>query len=322
MDIIYFDPISSFPANLPSNKIFGAICIGIKELYGDDELSLMLEQFQEDKVPFILSSAFPFIYNEEKKERHHFFPKPIVKPAMFVNYEKYYDAIKNYKKVKYLDQVLFNRFINGKTDENSLIMDIDNNKVRIIKKNILIESYIDNDFVIRKQDIPHNILNRLSNASENFYYTTGTNYKNSGLFFLIKIFNNTYRSKINASLRFIEDRGFGGDISTGMGQFKLSVAIDKELINEPQENSRYSIMLSLYSPEHFNSFDKEKCWYELMRIRGRCGDGFMKKGIWAFKEGSTFSIHDQEKHGKVIYVRKNPDVVEYGIAYPIRMVGK
>jgi CRISPR type III-A-associated RAMP protein Csm4 len=105
-----------------------------------------------------------------------------------------------------------------------------------------------------------------------------------------------------------------------MGQFKLSIVTDSELINEPERDAGSSMTLSLYSPEDFDSFDKKRCWYELIKIRGRCGDGFMKKSIWVFKEGSTFPIHDQKICGKVVYVRENPDVVEYGIAFSVRMV--
>ena len=320
MDTVYLDPLSPFPTDLPSNRIFGAICVGMNELYGDGELSSMLEQFRGGSAPYILSSAFPFVYGEDNKTKYHFFPKPIVKPSELDDHERHYDAAKKYKMVKYLDQVLFNRFINGETNEISLIGGLSSNNVKIIRKMFLTGTDINNDFAIRKQDTPHNILNRLSGSSENFYYTTGLNFKNSGLFFLIKFYDNSYRSKVIASLRFIEDRGFGGDISSGMGQFKLSIVTDSELINEPEHDAGSSMTLSLYSPEDFNSFDKKRCWYELMKIRGRCGDGFMKKSVWAFKEGSTFPIRDQKICGKVTYVRENPDVVEYGIAFPVRMV--
>lgn len=320
MDTVYLDPLSLFPTDLPSNRIFGAICVGMNELYGDSELSSMLEQFREGSAPFVLSSAFPFIYGETIKEKYHFFPKPIVKPVVLDDYEGYYDTFKDYKKVKYLDQALFNRFINGETNESSLIRDLKNGDTKTIGKKFLTGSDVSDDFTIKKQDTPHNILNRLSGSSENFYYTTGLNFKNSGLFFLIKFYDNAYRSKVMASLRFIEDRGFGGDISSGMGQFKLSIVTDSELVNEPGHDAGSSMTLSLYSPEDFSSFDKKRCWYELMKIRGRCGDGFMKKSIWVFKEGSTFPIRDQKICGKVVYVRENPDVVEYGIAFSVRMV--
>ncbi|MEA3325659.1 MAG: type III-A CRISPR-associated RAMP protein Csm4 [Euryarchaeota archaeon] len=320
MDTVYLDLLSPFPIDLQSNRIFGAICVGMNELYGDDELSSMLEQFRGGSAPFILSSAFPFVYGEDNKTKYHFFPKPIVKPSALDDHEEHYDAAKNYKKVKYLDQSLFNRFINGETNEILLIRDLSSNNVKIARKMFLTGTDINNDFVIRKQDTPHNILNRLSGSSENFYYTTGLNFENSGLFFLIKFYDKAYRSKVMASLRFIEDRGFGGNISSGMGQFKLSVVTDSELIKKPERDAGYSMTLSLYSPEDFNSFDKSRCWYELIKTRGRCGDGFMKKSIWVFKEGSTFPIHDQKICGKVVYVRENPDVVEYGIAFPVGMV--
>ena len=86
MNVVYLKPKSLFPTNLPSDTIFGAICVAIKEIYGEDELDSMLGLFNGKNNPFVLSSAFPFVNGSDGK--HHFFPKLIIEPfkESIINY--------------------------------------------------------------------------------------------------------------------------------------------------------------------------------------------------------------------------------------------
>jgi CRISPR-associated protein Csm4 len=104
MEIVYLKPKSLFPTNLPSNMIFGAICVAIKEIYGEDGLDQMLDLFDGENNPFVLSSAFPFVNGSDGK--HHFFPKLIVEPFKepITNYG---DHAKEFKKVRWIHQDIF-----------------------------------------------------------------------------------------------------------------------------------------------------------------------------------------------------------------------
>ena len=126
--------------------------------------------------------------------------------------------------------------------------------------------------------------------------------------------------KIRSALKFLEDRGFGGDVSSGQGQFEVEGMENGRVITEPAEANGFTI-LSLYSPSsEFDSFDKSQVWYELMKVQGRCKNGEMKKSLFMLKEGSTFPSSDQKFYGKIEEVRPEPKrVVEYGIAFPIKM---
>jgi len=315
-DCVYLTPKSLFPTSLPSNTIFGAICIGLKEIYGDEELKKMLALFSEGTIPFILSSAFPFV--GDSKDKHHFFPKPIDEPFEGTITD-YLDQAKRFKKARYVHQSVFNAWINGTLSELDIIKDFDK-KYHVSGVLLTHKEEMDLDFGLIVADTPHNVLNRLSNKSENFYYSTGAYYRNAGLFFLIKFLDESYRSKIMAALRFIEDRGFGGDISSGRGQFELNFVESTELIKEPEEADAFTTM-SLYSPDNeFNSLDKNRIWYELTKIQGRSSDGRMKKSVFMFKEGSTFPLLNLEFYGGVKEVRPAPKrVVEYGLAFPVKM---
>ena len=73
---VRLSPISSFQAFPASDTLFGAICWGIKRLYGDEKLLEMLKDFNSGNPRFVLSSAFPLLKNG-KDTPLAFYPKPI-----------------------------------------------------------------------------------------------------------------------------------------------------------------------------------------------------------------------------------------------------
>lgn len=315
MEIVYLKPKSLFPTNLPSNMIFGAICVAIKEIYGEDGLDQMLDLFDGKNSPFVLSSAFPFVNGSDGK--HHFLPKLIVEPFK-EPITNYWDQAKEFKKVRWIHQDIFNDWINGNTSELNIIKEFGTGYKT--KGGLLIQKETDLDPKLIITDVAHNQLNRLSNRSENFFYSTGAYFRNVGFFFLIAFFDKSYELKIISALKFLEDRGLGGDISSGHGQFEIESVENGGVITEPDKADSFTT-LSLYSPgSEFDSFDKSQAWYELVKIQGRCKDGFVKKPLFMLKEGSTFPCSDQKYNGKIEEVRPEPKrVVEYGIAFPINM---
>jgi len=71
--LVYIKPLSIFP-KLHSDTIFGALLSAISELY-PDLVEDLVSKFKETP-PFLVSSAFPFVYNG--KEKVKFFPKIIL----------------------------------------------------------------------------------------------------------------------------------------------------------------------------------------------------------------------------------------------------
>ena len=57
--LIYIKPLSVFP-ELHSDRLFGAIFSAISELY-PEKLNEIIENFEDNNPPFIISSAFPAI---------------------------------------------------------------------------------------------------------------------------------------------------------------------------------------------------------------------------------------------------------------------
>ena len=165
--------------------------------------------------------------------------------------------------------------------------------------------------------MPNNSINRLTNETDNIFYSEGVEYGNMGLFFLIDIINPEYESILKSALKFLKDRGLGRDISTGKGQFDYE--IEDISLNELYENEGNKfITLSRFIP---TSDDLEEiiadCNYELGSKRGRDKSGEIRSQIRFFKEGSTFK-NSKEFYGRLVDVGINFPAVEYGFAYTIK----
>lgn len=304
-EVIYIKPISAFPFPLHSDTLFGAICYGMKELFGEDEVKGL------DKPKFLLSSAFPFLEQDNKKI--HFFPKIIFPPKKIST--ELMDNAKIYKKARFIHESLFNKLLDGELSEEDVISNIDDYKV---KNGILMPRNIDY-MIFRISDMPRNVINRITNKSEDFFYTSGALFENGGVFFLIKYIRGeeNCKKKIRASIEFLRDRGIGGDISVGKGVFSVEYG---EIDIENENKGDFFVTLSLYSPtdEELKKFGKNM-WYNVIRREGKCKDGESKKAIFMFGEGSIFPEIDKQIYGRIEKVRDSPQVFQYGLAFPLKV---
>jgi len=305
---VYIKPRSAFPLTVASDSLFGAICCGIGELYGEEAVKNIVNR---GRPPFLISSAFPFIENDGKVE--HFFPKLIVEPAR-VDINLLENA-KKYKKVRFIHESIFTDWMDGDISELMLIEGLGGNYR--LEKGLLVPKEIDIKFDIRTVDLAQNILNRLTSQSKDFFYLTRAYFLNSGLFFMIRFYDD-YKEKVIAAMRFLKDRGIGGDISTGKGYFEFFF---KEEGVQLGENGGSFVTLSRYCPtkDEIEGFSREKMWYEIEKVQGRCMDGVIKKSLFMFKEGSTFPDIGRSFYGRIEKVRENPDVVEFGYSFPIKV---
>jgi CRISPR-associated protein Csm4 len=305
---VYLRPKSPFPNTVPSDTLFGAICCGLGELYGKEKVDALLNS---KEPPFLISSAFPFVDNGGKKE--HFLPKLIVEPAEIdINL---FDKAKEYKKAVFIHERIFNEWIRGEVSELGLIEGI-GDSYRVVK-GLLVPKGFDIKFDIKTADLAQNILNRLTAQSEDFFYLTKTYFLNSGLFFMIRFYGDC-KEEILAALRFLEDRGIGGDVSTGKGWFESSFGENR--LKEPEDGGLF-VTLSRYCPtkDEIERFPRERIYYELTRTRGRSRDGVIKRPLFMFKEGSTFPDLGKTFYGKIERVRENPDIIEFGYGFPIKV---
>lgn len=307
--LVYIKPLTLFQ-ELHSDTLFGAICSAISVLY-PEKIDKLIKDF-EKKPPFLLSSAFPYIYDDEKCIR--FYPK-----VNFISKYKDYDSviIKKYKSIQYIDEKLFIELITGKTTEDNIIQNLNNyytNYSMLMKENPKI------DFRCSNRIIPGNTINRVNNASENIYYSDGIDYDNMGLYFFIKINEEEYSDIIKSALKYLKDLGFGKDISIGKGQFDYKIEEDEIETKIYDNDGNYFVTLSRYIPtiENIENITEDSA-YEISYKRGRSSKGEIRKQIRFFTEGSTFENKEIDFYGQIIHSGKDTPAVEYGYAFPIKI---
>lgn len=309
--LVYIKPLSMFP-KLHSDTLFGALTSAISELF-PDKVEEMLNEFRNNNPQFLISSTFPFVYNEKTKIR--FFPKIILNTKS----EKIddIDSLKEYKKVDFLEESIFFDILSQNISENEIISNFEN---YYKTGNLLMSKDYGFDVSFENNILPNNTINRLTNETETIFYSEGVEYGNMGLFFLIEILNDEYESILTSALKFLKDRGLGRDISTGKGQFDYE--IEDISINDLYENTGEKfITLSRFIPKDDElELIISDCNYELGSKRGRDKSGEIRNQIRFFKEGSTFS-KSKEIFGQLVDVGIDFPAVEYGYAYMISYGG-
>ncbi len=311
--IIYIQPTSSFQF-LSSDTLYGAICSAVCTLYKDfDQIIELLNT----SPPFLITSAFPFV---GEKNVDHFFPKPM---EMLQKLDKVRneDSMKKIKKAKYIHESIFNKWINGEINEEYIIYNYDEFK---IENGFIYPEKCKLNFKIESIDIPQNSLNRLSLLSD-IFYSSSNYFRNAGLFFIVRFTKKEYEKKYNdiiqSAIRFLSDRGFGGDISSGKGHFDVRCIDDKDIIFPPEKGERF-VSLSCYHPtsDEIKSYmDKKNLWYDILIRRSRGADGRTRKQIRYFSEGSTFPDISKEIYGTTIPISK--DAIGFGYAFNVKMIG-
>ena len=313
--LIYIKPLSTFP-KLHSDTLFGAITSAISELY-PEILEEMIKEFNDGRPPFILSSPFPYIYNDETKVR--FYPKIILDyDSSTINR----DILKKYKKINFIDEEIFLSLINGDLTELDLLSkygeyyeykygEYYESGSLLMTKNYGINGHIGSNI------LPNNSVNRLTNESDAIFYSQGDTFQNMGLFFIINFFDEEYEDIIKNVFKFLKDRGFGRDLSTGKGQFDYEISDDlvKEFENS-DGNSFTTLSRYIPTPDDLNKINEYSA-YEIDSKRGRHPSGEIRKEVKFFKEGSSFPNY-QLTYGNIIKSSDVNPAVEYGYAFPVR----
>ncbi|MDP3566385.1 type III-A CRISPR-associated RAMP protein Csm4 [Sediminibacterium sp.] len=302
--LVYIRPKSKFPP-LHSDTIFGSIIYSISQIY-PEKLEKIVSRFTETPLnpPFMVSSAFPFIDSTEGPVK--FFPRIIDQPVKADP-----EMMKKFKKVEFIQEEIFQKWASGKFNEGDII---DNLREYVLEDNLLLTQEISSIFGRNPIIEPKNSINRLSGASENIFYATGDNYHNMGLFFMVKIIDSEFEEYVHASLKFLQDRGFGRDISTGGGQFSYEI---QEIDLEEGDGDRF-VTLSRYIPSTEELEDMARdSWFEIGSKRGRSSSGEIRKQIRFFQEGSTFKHNHNDYYGRV--VESGEKSLEYGLAYTFNL---
>jgi len=307
MRTVYIYPRSLFPMQLPSNTLFGALCSAFSELGFD--VDGLVNRYPDDP-PFLVSSGFPCV-RSNGGDVTHYFPMPVQPPTVTPQTSEEFKAMKSLKKARYMHESIFADLAGGRMKMADLT---EQNDIVAGENPALLARRGEGEAWIRASALkPHNQINRMSMASQEIYHSEGYYYKEGcGFFALIDVRDPQWTDRIHAAFRFLEDRGFGGKISSGHGQ----ATIEFGETDIPEGESHHLISLSRFIPRSLGDFG-EDIWYSLVSVRGRSGDGTVKKNVLMLDAGAVFRNTGRRHYGRVVRVREKPPVVEYGMAFTI-----
>ena len=330
-------PVSSFHGFPSSDTIFGAICWGIKRIYGNEKLLGILCNYQNNPE-FILSSSFPYV--EYGMDGLSFYPKSITGGLSALDIDELakskkekVDIITRYKKFKkaeYITSPLFDRMIKG-VKEKQLFKEYLDGGLELNGK-ILIEKLYENIFrslnpLFKNELVQKNSIDRLTMSTgkegQTFYqeecFTDNGRFK---LHLLLKTDNIDFLKPV---FRYLEDKGIGGNRSTGKGRFKIKPLSEVSL---GDNHSQKFITLSRYIPEVSEvNWESISIFYEVFPWRSKVdsesefkGEDIWKSKVMYLKEGSCLEAKERKEfYGRVPVVKEieGNKICQNGIAFPV-----
>lgn len=338
MKIIYLLPHGSFQTRLRSDTLWGILCWGIRNVYGETALTEMLEKAAPansdvaTNPEFTISSAFPFSETVDKpKEVNRYYPLPLhiaaQEDAVYENVQDYQKR-KSSKKVKFLTEEDFKRCLRGELKKSDLLSTSSAEVKPQVESALTTHNTIDriNLSTLRKKADNGRLSGQLFHNEELFVDIGKKQEKNeedegeekeekktrNGLFFLVR----GGTDKVEAALRFFRHRGIGANSSAGKGTFDFRVEDFPEFPTPP--NADALLNLSLWHPtkEEANLYEEQssKNAYLLERRGGKVGQYLIKKDkkkVLCFKEGSVI-VTDKAKNSKNtlgrVVTEKFPDI--------------
>lgn len=297
--VFYLTPLGTMPRNLSSYTVAGAV-IWALSMMGEDVDSLIQDQ------SFRVSSPFPYFISE-KGERIKLVPKPSL-PFRSGRDHKGERNKKAIKKLGYLELGILNDLISGKITYSKIVEET-GSRFKIKGNALLINDTAARISVVSRE---RNSINRMTSRAEEFFLSYGAMYENAGLYFIVQG-SNRWIDATKAAVRFLEERGIGGEISIGQGHFKAH-CLDEEWPFVEPEDPDLIMTLSLYAPtpEEWRAMckNKDRLYYTLVRRAGRSSDGKLKKSVYFLGEGSIIPL--TEANGRHEYVSQNPKAVAWG----------
>lgn len=327
--VIHLIPRSNFEIELHSDTMFGAICWGIRMLFGEKKLLSILEEFTKNDPPFLLSSAFP--WREFLGKRIYYLPKPILPPLSAseikslinksisnlqpYNTEKMYimEITSKYKNFKNLKWIPISRLKNTLKQISEHLLFID-----------YLDGYIKEIKFAEVGIVQKNRLDRLtestSGSGEVFFTSTIVYKQNYGLYFLLKTKN--IDEYLRPVLMFLQDSGIGPNSKTGKNWF--NVEIEEKKLFDSYEGNAFMTLSRFVCSDNINI---EKSFYKVTVVRSKvesrlefAGEDVWKNTVTYLNTGSIISPQEKKTYyGKIIPVKEiaGKTIYQYGYAYPL-----
>jgi len=330
---ICLTPRSGFETTLHSDTLFGAICWGIRTLFGETKLLSVLEVFKTCP-PFFLSSAFPWKGAGEK--RTWYLPRPNLPPLITSDFitladkarkspEPYHvpeklwtmelaNKYKRFKKLKWIPLDRFKKVLKERSEKDLFIDYLDGSigDLRFAESGIAQKNSLDR------------LTHSTADSGETFYTADIGFRENHGLYFLLKTAD--IDAYLKPVLKLLQDSGIGPNARTGRNWF--TVELDENPLFETKEGSSF-ITLSRYISS--DSIIPDASWYQLASIRSKvesreefAGEDVWKDRVTYLAAGSLVKPKEQKEfYGGLVPVKEvaGKTVYQYGYAYPVWVRG-
>ncbi len=297
LDVLHSDTLKS--------AIF-AMAIQLYPELGDSDNHF--EKGREFLSAFKISSAFPF-YQIVEGQRLHFFPKPELPYLRFSMDGDFEGKEKQLKKIRYLEQGLFEAVLHKASDVVALrSKNVKGNYASAPDLDLVMTLKAGNcDEITRSEPYQH-VEVPVEPGGDSIPYTVDKIFfhQDAGLFFLLEAEEEEIKDKVKSAMYLLQDSGIGTDRNTGNGQFE--VAFGELSMNLPEQGD-FDLSLSLYCPreEEIQNLLSES-FYGLTKRGGYISSPaslehltIRKKSIYMFTEGSVFpTLSATSREGKLV----------------------
>jgi len=320
-----------------SDTLFSAFCHAFLLLYGEGELTLLLQRFREGDPPFLITSAFPYLEFKDLYDLF-FFPCPRLWRDEGSKKEKRSVGDRKFaKKAIYVSKKVFTRLISGeeveppKGGEKELLSGkcwLSEEECENLKRELNEVRFLNEFSFFKEEEVPRVTLDRVQGRANIFYFSRirfhQSPSRSAGYFFLIRYLDEKVRGKFQSALRLLGDMGIGGDRSGGNGQFTPS--FEEDNLPSPSSPSHF-VTLSLYYPkreEIKEGLIGDEASYELILRDGwiyspRLKKGLRRKGVRMFTEGSVLVDIGRDEMGVLVDV--SPEVGDNALSHPVYRYG-
>lgn len=347
MQAVVVKPKSPMTINYPgSDTLFGAIAWAIRLLEGEEKLKVILDRFSAKNPPFLVSSAFPC--NKLDGEFQYLIPMPICPPPRTADsllITKWKKVLKN---VIWADLSFLKEFLQGKFSIMDVLKGLEERrkgsvrerakscKTKVKKHWVFDRFEIQNECLAswpvslsREIEITGNAVNRLTNSTgKKLHFYSAYHFGPDDYFYFLIDCKSEVQKTLLAALRLLEDRGIGGNISSGKGHIKIEI----QPFEDPGvPNGKVFVNLSTYCPtreelEYYARNDQLAYSLAYKHSVIECSlarsASPWKKGVLYFTEGSVFPVIDgKEYYGEnpVVYDELFP-AQQYGFSFPLKGV--
>lgn len=307
---------------IPADTLFSAICQMWTTFYDPESLTDFLNRYTEEstKLPFTLTSAFPFANNV------YFFPKPLI----FHDSKDTPEAgKKEIKRVQFVSRNIFQDIISRNQPQFNDDNLINGEKVWITPKEKTQLKTSDDDALTiwTTHTRPRVTIGSQSAGSEIWHVQSVQFNTNCGLWFAAQFDADETQQKIETLLRVLGDTGIGGERNSGYGQFDFET-VDLELPETEAGNQFITLApISPKSPEQLVNLLTGDVTYNLNAPTGwvsTTGTAIRRKQVHMFAEGSVLNAGEEQRIGRLVDLR--PDnyahpVYRYGYAWQVGIKG-